>query len=110
MDALAETEEGVADPTDMEKLYGGLSAISRLAPVAVHRSLVVGYGGSLGPVDQRTVTGDFVCVLHGSKSPVILRAAGHGRFYVVGQCYWEGVMNGEAVSWLEKDAEEFVLI
>ncbi len=50
--------------------------------------------------------------MHGSKTPVVLRRDGNERlrYRVVGQCYWEGVMYGEAVDWELDEAGEFVLI
>jgi hypothetical protein len=53
----------------------------------------------------RAAKGDFVCVLFGCSVPVILRKSNHGRsFTLVGECFIEGCMEGEAL--LRDDLEE----
>lgn len=44
-------------------------------------------------------SGDKVFVLRGSEVPFILRPCGLGRegFFVVGDCYVHGIMDGEAL-------------
>ena len=41
--------------------------------------------------------GDLVCVMNGSTTPLVLRKAGQD-FELIGECYVQGVMYGEAVS------------
>jgi hypothetical protein len=53
-------------------------------------------------------SGDLICILHGSKVPVLLRKSGKCCL-VVGQCYFEGYMYGELVDWEEHDADVFKL-
>lgn len=62
--------------------------------------------------------GDIVYILHGLNCPIILRQIQGGDadesgklvYTVVGVCYLDGCMNGEAVTWEEDEAEEFLLI
>jgi hypothetical protein len=55
--------------------------------------------------------GDHVCILHGSKVPVILRKApGTENFKLIGQAYVEHGMHGEAVTWTVEDAGDFLLV
>lgn len=62
---------------------------------------------ALGP--QSTEVGDVICVLHGSKVPIALRRQGD-KWTVVGWCYVDGVMFGEAVTRAEDEAHIFELI
>jgi len=32
-----------------------------------------------------------------------------GRFVVMGQCYVDGIMHGEAVGWAEEEADTFLI-
>jgi hypothetical protein len=67
----------------------------------------------LGLVPRTSKRGDLICILHGSNVPIVLRMAKgkdkKGQWQLIGQCYWEDVMYGEAVSWTEEEAETFVL-
>jgi hypothetical protein len=61
----------------------------------------------LGP--PNTEPGDVICILHGSKLPIVLRRQGD-RWRLIGQCYVDGIMFGEAVTWAEDDADSFEII
>jgi hypothetical protein len=63
----------------------------------------------LGP--SRAKKGDCIAIFHGSTIPWVLRPLGQGSKYeVVGQCFVDGCMHGEAVDWTEDEAETFVLV
>jgi len=64
----------------------------------------------LGPSQARQ--GDCIAVLNGSSIPWVLREHEDGCEYheVVGQCFVDGVMYGEVVSWNEDEADNFVLV
>lgn len=64
----------------------------------------------LGP--RFTQKEDKVAILHGARFPVILRRVGgeSQKYYVVGDCYVDGIMYGEAVDWEAEDAEDILLI
>lgn len=64
-----------------------------------------GYVG-LGPRYMRP--GDIVAVFCGAILPYILRPTGGGLFYFIGECYCDGIMDGEIVEKREK--EEFYLV
>ncbi|KAI0127415.1 heterokaryon incompatibility protein-domain-containing protein [Xylariales sp. AK1849] len=62
------------------------------------RSLLVTEEGRLGIVPQATQQGDQVAFLLGCSAPLILRpVAGSSRHKIVGQCYIDGQMMGEAI-------------
>jgi hypothetical protein len=64
---------------------------------------------ALGPYQARK--GDCICILHGSGVPWVLRPQTEtGTYEVVGQCFVDGLMYGEAVDWTEESANTFVLV
>lgn len=71
-------------------------------------SVLEKYWVMLGPAQARK--GDFICIIHGSSVPWVLRTRGMDAYELVGQCFVDGLMYGEAVNWSEDDAESFFLI
>ncbi|OAQ66840.1 heterokaryon incompatibility protein (HET) domain-containing protein [Pochonia chlamydosporia 170] len=65
---------------------------------------------ALGLAPLRTLRGDVVAIVHGSRTPVVLRQVADSRYCVVGQCYLERAMYGQAVTWEEEQADLFVLV
>ncbi|KAL8995136.1 MAG: hypothetical protein Q9169_005079 [Polycauliona sp. 2 TL-2023] len=62
------------------------------------KKLVTATDGRLGLVPRATEPGDEVCVILGCSSPLILRSAENGGAHnVVGECYLDGIMAGEAL-------------
>ncbi|CBX93522.1 hypothetical protein LEMA_P044230.1 [Plenodomus lingam JN3] len=60
-----------------------------------------------------TKVGSLIVVLHGCSVPIVLECADEelGEYKVVGDCYVEGVMLGEAVEgWRVEEAQTFVLV
>ncbi|KAL8895005.1 MAG: hypothetical protein Q9207_008337 [Kuettlingeria erythrocarpa] len=55
------------------------------------------YHGRLGLAPKATEPGDKICVLLGCESPLVLRSDGSGNHAVVGECYIDGMMSGEAL-------------
>jgi hypothetical protein len=51
--------------------------------------------GTVGIFPPLVAEGDLVCVINGSPLPVVLRPSGHG-YVLVGACYVNGLMKGEA--------------
>lgn len=66
--------------------------------VRMSLSLMTSCEGRVGMVTEKAVEGDLVCVLYGCSVPMLLRKIEHGdQFKVVGECYLDGCMNGEAL-------------
>lgn len=54
--------------------------------------------GRIGMVAENAMKGDLVCLLYGCSVPIILRKHQHkNEFTVVGECFLDGCMNGEAL-------------
>lgn len=66
--------------------------------------------GKIGLVVEACIPRDAIVILHGSRVPLILRKCEDSkRFQLVGDCYVDGIMFGEAVDWSEEEADEIVL-
>jgi hypothetical protein len=64
----------------------------------------------LGTGLEGTRVGDIVCVLFGSDVPFIVRQVGNkGDYKLIGECYVEGIMHGEALD-MGLEEREFRLI
>ncbi|KAL8841284.1 MAG: hypothetical protein Q9176_003377 [Flavoplaca citrina] len=53
--------------------------------------------GRLGLAPEATVSGDLVCVILGCRYPLVLRPSNNSSHEVVGECYIDGIMDGEAL-------------
>jgi len=84
--------------------------LRNLSRVAVDRRLVSSEDGRLGLVHHSVQSGDLITILHGSRTPIVLRHRSDGKYEVKGQCYFEDSMHGQAVFWEEDEANEFVLV
>ncbi|KAI0460291.1 heterokaryon incompatibility protein-domain-containing protein [Xylaria acuta] len=51
--------------------------------------------GRFGHVPLNTQPGDRICVLLGGEVPFIVRPMGRGTYTLVGECYIDGIMDGE---------------
>ncbi|VUC31794.1 unnamed protein product [Clonostachys rosea] len=53
--------------------------------------------GRFGQIPLNSKPGDRICVLVGGEVPFVLRPTGSGTYTVLGECYVDGVMDGEAL-------------
>jgi hypothetical protein len=109
-------QAAAGEPTDSltltEEMKKDLLALRSYGLIAADRALVRGPLGNYGLVPEDAQHSDQIAILHGSKTPIVLRKVdGKDKFYqVVGQCYWEECMYGEVVDWEEAEGEDFVLV
>ncbi|KAL8923091.1 MAG: hypothetical protein Q9208_004775 [Pyrenodesmia sp. 3 TL-2023] len=83
------------DSTEPPKLYQ--SYIIKINTTLSGRYLITTTDGRLGLAPQATEPGDKVCVILGCRSPLLLRPDGNDNYLVVGECYVDGIMTGEAI-------------
>jgi hypothetical protein len=83
-----------------------LQQLRQLSDIAFGRRIFATKNSRLGLGPERVAIGDYICILHGSSLPVVLRNQTH----VMGQCFLEGVMQGEAVKWTVDEADEFWIV
>lgn len=60
------------------------------------RSFIITDEGHIGIAPKATKPGDRVCALLGCEMPLVLRTTSNLHFQVVGECYVDGMMDGEA--------------
>jgi hypothetical protein len=89
--------EGFNPRTDTEP---ALHALRRQFDQLYLRVLVTTKNGYLGVAPLHVQQGDRVCVLLGCSMPVVLRPRGDGCI-LIGESYIHGVMDGEAMEWLD---------
>lgn len=99
------------DPTleDASKLFDTAQKMGRRMQLCVKKRVFCSGDGLIGLGSQLVSGNDFVCILHGSKIPCILRKQDRG-WEVFGQCFYENWMYGELVDWKEDEGNEFDLI
>lgn len=61
--------------------------------------------GRLGWAAPHSRPGDMIYVVLGSKSPHLLRPQKDGTFKLIGQCYVQGIMNGEYLRYFSHEKE-----
>ncbi|KAI1438841.1 heterokaryon incompatibility protein-domain-containing protein [Xylaria sp. CBS 124048] len=64
--------------------------------------------GRFAQVSQSSQPGDRICVLVGGEVPFVVRSTGRGTYTIIGECYVDGIMDGEALEGLEPDSLEIM--
>jgi hypothetical protein len=85
-----------------------LKELTPSAEGCVNHKLVILQERLLALCPSSCQKGDLITMLHGSTVPIVLRRTGD-RYQVMGQCYVEGIMWGEAVDWGEDEGDVFTL-
>jgi hypothetical protein len=65
--------------------------------------------GDLGSMPGGTKVGDKICVFYGGTVPYTIRPCGNGEYRFLGECYFDGFMDGEAMD-LGIESEGFILV
>jgi hypothetical protein len=73
----------------------------------IGRVLVILKKNQLGLCPEDARKGDVVAVLHGASVPVILRPMDQHDYDLVGPCFVNGIVYGEAVDWRVDEAHRF---
>lgn len=85
----------------------------RLALLSLdQRALVTTRTGYLGLAPKAVQQGDVLVILLGCKCPIVLRPYSDNLFYVIGECYVHGLMDGEILSQESREnplEREFIL-
>jgi hypothetical protein len=83
---------------------GIVQQLQFFAVTASGRKLVGTSNGFLGIAPLAARHGDLVYILLGCNLPVILRGTGRGSFKLIGECYVQGLMNGESSPLADMDS------
>lgn len=86
----------------------GIEALERLCKAldagTRGRRLIISEGKQMGAAPEETQKGDMIYILMGCSVPTILRrTARPNEFEFVGECYWHGFMDGEALATRDGD-------
>ncbi|OCK95880.1 HET-domain-containing protein [Cenococcum geophilum 1.58] len=116
--ALLECFEEVTTPTSPGELeqrdaefnrncYKGGGYRSRMHEMQYKRPFMtnMGYVG-MGPTCMRP--GDIIVVFMGARLPYVVRGRGDGSFQFIGECYCDGIMDGEIVR--QRPKQSFYLV
>lgn len=106
----AYAEHGESSTVLPHEVGWGINTLRNLSRIALNRRLFRTDDGKLGLAYKDAKPLDIVCIIHRSKTPLILRKLSSGKYVTGGQCYLEGAMCGEMVDWGKEDADEFVLV
>jgi hypothetical protein len=95
-DSIIETAHEFSKLNDEAENIERARFISAVGLTCRNRRLFVTTGGHLGLGPWQAQPGDILCVLGGADMPFIIRKE-DSRFRLVGECYVDDIMNGEAV-------------
>ncbi|KAL8846121.1 MAG: hypothetical protein Q9221_008767 [Calogaya cf. arnoldii] len=84
-----------AEPPGMS--YSSLLVIRVINRMTNGRTLITTADGRLGLAPKGTIPGDLICVVLGCHSPLVLRSDNNLSHQVVGACYIDSLMTGEAL-------------
>ncbi|CAG9990592.1 unnamed protein product [Clonostachys byssicola] len=62
--------------------------------------------GRFGRIPHTSRAGDLVCILAGAETPFIIRPTGRETYTMIGECYIDGIMDGEAIEGFSLDTIE----
>ncbi|KIN08752.1 hypothetical protein OIDMADRAFT_23516 [Oidiodendron maius Zn] len=65
------------------------------------RNFGVTAAGGMGIFPENAKANDRICVFVGGRVPYVIRPWGQ-RFKLIGECYVDGMMDGEAIEWVRK--------
>jgi hypothetical protein len=90
--------------TDASRFHG-------LVTQAVHgRRFITTDLGLMGLGPPLAESGDIVCVLLGAPVPFVLREYAQGKYFLIGECYMDGFMDGQALDRIADEVHNLVHI
>lgn len=84
-----------------------IALASQLYPGIADRQFFKTKEKRLGWVSKRALRGDVVCVLLGGAVPFVLRRGVGDQWQMIGECYIDGLMRGEAIRMQNVDVRTF---
>ena len=82
--------------------------VGAFEPAARGRRFCVTQDGYMGLVPTRAAMGDNICVFLGGAVPFVMRKTDNRHYFLVGECYLHGLMDGKAlemvldVDWMDE--------
>jgi hypothetical protein len=93
-----------------ERGRGAMKNLLNLSRIASGRRICATNSGMLALGPAKTKKDDLICMLYGSKVPLVLRRGRHDDYTLVGQAYVEGFMAGEVFLKPNVEHRSFVLV
>jgi hypothetical protein len=90
-------------------LQHGMMFHQSMYAIAGVRRLCMTPNGYYGLMPLRSQPEDIICVFAGAETPYIVRPIGNGTHSLIGPCYVDGIMDGEAVWSGEYQFQDIVL-
>ena len=94
---LQESKEHVRNLMDPHKLVQMHRYFEGVNTMTLGRAFFRTRNGYIGLAPSSIKSGDQACVVLGCRSPLILRPTDDQRYMLVGECYVDGFMDGEAL-------------
>ncbi|KAH7014782.1 heterokaryon incompatibility protein-domain-containing protein [Ilyonectria destructans] len=96
IDRAANSDDEMREHSDILPNY--LTTIEEsIGRMAMTLKFCVTKNGRFGQLPVTSQPGDSICVLVGGEVPFVIRPTGRGTYTLVGECYIDGVMDGEAL-------------
>lgn len=80
-----------------------------LTAMAFPRRLCITADDRVGQAPRRAKVGDLICILFGGEVPFVIRPTENGAYTLVGECYINGVMDGELVNPGQAESTQIIL-
>jgi hypothetical protein len=101
-------EEILQQSFALDRLKGRFK-VDRLEEELVNYFFCRTQDGRLGWMPLHTKKGDQICIFDGAKVPHVIRRSERGTFKLIGECYVQGLMNGEVLALAGLQREEISL-
>ena len=88
----------------------GMSFTHLMFAISAARKLCKTAHGRYGLVPLSTEPEDIICIFAGAETPHVLRSTGNGTHTLIGPCYVDGIMDGEAIASGEYQTRDIVLV
>ncbi|CAH0044919.1 unnamed protein product [Clonostachys solani] len=92
----ANKDEATERDSTIELNYSSTTRDSLLL-LSMGTKFCVTESGRFGQVPLNSKLGDRICVLVGGEVPFAVRPTGNGTYTLIGECYIDGIMDGEAL-------------
>jgi hypothetical protein len=97
-----------------ETINVGYSHFATTVEAAIgHRKFFLSNKGWMGLAPAASARGAIICILLGGASPFMLRTVDDNLYQLVGECYVQGLMDGEAMDDLAKgkfNLQDFTIV
>jgi hypothetical protein len=108
--AMSETELGASDLEQSRLNFETTKSGPQNSSTTSRKHIAFCKKKKLAFVHNLSRTRDQIAVIHGSIVPIVLRRRHDGFYQVLGQCYYEDAMDGNAVTWKEDEADTLTLV